>query len=190
MTISDALRMCGLITDEEWRNGYRCRGVDPLDASPDVEGSRAVAPATVAATTAITLTLTAIGRAFTAVKTMAAGGGLPPSFSADLRAARKGMGLTQAKLARLAGVTNVTLSNIETGRGPARPQTASKIVRAIENERQRRIAVWRGGKGLPASDAAGSGGDSPSPPPPPLAPTAAAVPIVGGSTSILTGAGG
>ena len=59
------------------------------------------------------------------------------SLARDLIRDRKGVGLSQQRLAGLAGVRQETLSRIETGRHTASSRTVDKIMRAIETERRR-----------------------------------------------------
>ncbi len=58
------------------------------------------------------------------------------SLARDLIRDRKGVGLSQQRLADLAGVRQETLSRIETGRHTASPRTVDKIMRVIEAERR------------------------------------------------------
>lgn len=53
------------------------------------------------------------------------------SIARDIRIARRRLGLTQAKLAELAGVRAETISRIERGNHNAEPSTIEKIDRAI-----------------------------------------------------------
>ena len=59
------------------------------------------------------------------------------ALARDLIRDRKGVGLSQQRLAKLAGVRQETLSRIETGRNTASQRTIDKIMRAIEAERRR-----------------------------------------------------
>lgn len=59
------------------------------------------------------------------------------SLARDLIRDRKGVGLSQQRLAGLAGVRQETLSRIETGRHTASSRTVDKVMRAIETERRR-----------------------------------------------------
>ncbi len=59
------------------------------------------------------------------------------SLARDLIRDRTGVGLSQQRLADLAGVRQETLSRIETGRHTASQRTIDKIMRAIEAERRR-----------------------------------------------------
>ena len=59
------------------------------------------------------------------------------SLARDLIRDRKGVGLSQQRLATLAGVRQETLSRIETGRHTASQTTVDKIMRVIETERRR-----------------------------------------------------
>jgi transcriptional regulator with XRE-family HTH domain len=52
-------------------------------------------------------------------------------FVARLRAQRLRHGLTQAELAERAGLTQVTISKLESGRQAARPGTLRKLARAL-----------------------------------------------------------
>jgi DNA-binding XRE family transcriptional regulator len=60
------------------------------------------------------------------------------SLARDLIRDRKGVGLSQQRLADLAGIRQETLSRIETGKNTANPRTVDKIMRVIESERRRR----------------------------------------------------
>ncbi|MGO8689722.1 MAG: helix-turn-helix domain-containing protein [Thermoguttaceae bacterium] len=60
------------------------------------------------------------------------------SLARDLIRDRQGVGLSQQRLADLAGVRQETLWRIETGRRTAIPRTVDKIMRVIEAERRRR----------------------------------------------------
>ena len=59
------------------------------------------------------------------------------SLARDLIRERKGAGLSQQRLADLAGVRQETLSRIETGRHTASQKTIDKIMRVIEVRRPR-----------------------------------------------------
>lgn len=59
------------------------------------------------------------------------------SLARDLIRDRKGAGLSQQRLAELAGVRQETLSRIETGRHTASQRTIDKIMRVIEARRRR-----------------------------------------------------
>jgi DNA-binding XRE family transcriptional regulator len=59
------------------------------------------------------------------------------SLARDLIRDRKGTGLSQQRLADLAGIRQETLSRIETGKHTASPRTVNKIMRVIEAERRR-----------------------------------------------------
>ena len=59
------------------------------------------------------------------------------SLARDLIRDRNGVGLSQQRLADLAGVRQETLSRIETDRHTASQRTIDKIMRAIEAERRR-----------------------------------------------------
>jgi predicted transcriptional regulator len=54
----------------------------------------------------------------------------------DLVRDRKGVGLSQQRLAHLAGIRQETLSRIETGKHTATPATVEKIMRVIEVQRR------------------------------------------------------
>ncbi len=58
------------------------------------------------------------------------------SLARDLIRDRKGVGLSQQRLADLAGIRQETLSRIETGRHTASRKTVDKIMRVIEAKRQ------------------------------------------------------
>jgi DNA-binding XRE family transcriptional regulator len=60
------------------------------------------------------------------------------SLARDLIRDRKGVGLSQQRLAELAGVRQETLSRIETGKNTANPRTVDKLMRVIEAQRRRR----------------------------------------------------
>jgi DNA-binding XRE family transcriptional regulator len=59
------------------------------------------------------------------------------SLARDLVRDRKGVGLSQQRLADLAGIRQETLSRIESGKHTATPATVDKIMRAIEAQRRR-----------------------------------------------------
>jgi len=59
------------------------------------------------------------------------------SLARDIIRDRKGVGLSQQRLADLAGVRQETLSRIETGRHTASEKPVDKVMRAIEAERRR-----------------------------------------------------
>jgi predicted transcriptional regulator len=59
------------------------------------------------------------------------------SLARDLIRDRKGVGLSQQRLADLAGIRQETLSRIETGKHTATPCTVDKIMRVVEAERRR-----------------------------------------------------
>jgi predicted transcriptional regulator len=59
------------------------------------------------------------------------------SLARDLIRDRKGVRLSQERLAAMAGVRQETLSRIETGRHTASQKTVDKIMRVIETERRR-----------------------------------------------------
>jgi DNA-binding XRE family transcriptional regulator len=65
------------------------------------------------------------------------------SLARDLIRDRKGVGLSQQRLADLAGIRQETLSRIETGQHTATQKTIDKIMRVIESER-RRLRVRKG----------------------------------------------
>lgn len=58
------------------------------------------------------------------------------SLARDLVRNRKGVGLSQQRLADLAGVRQETLSRLETGKHTASQRTIERIMRAIEAERR------------------------------------------------------
>jgi DNA-binding XRE family transcriptional regulator len=60
------------------------------------------------------------------------------SLARDLIRDRKGVRLSQQKLAELAGIRQETLSRIETGKHTATPSTVDKIMRVIEANRKRK----------------------------------------------------
>jgi DNA-binding XRE family transcriptional regulator len=60
------------------------------------------------------------------------------ALARDLIRARKGAGLSQQRLADLAGMRQETVSRLETGKYTARPGTVDKMMRAIETERRKR----------------------------------------------------
>jgi DNA-binding XRE family transcriptional regulator len=60
------------------------------------------------------------------------------SLARDLIRDRKEVGLSQQRLADLAGIRQETLSRIETGRHTASQRTIDKIMRVVEAERRRR----------------------------------------------------
>ena len=59
------------------------------------------------------------------------------SLARDLIRDRKGVGLSQQRLADLAGVRQETLSRIETSRHTASQKTIDKIMRVVEAERRK-----------------------------------------------------
>jgi DNA-binding XRE family transcriptional regulator len=59
------------------------------------------------------------------------------SVARDLIRDRKGVGLSQQRLADLAGIRQETLSRIETGKHTANQRTVEKIMHVIEGERRR-----------------------------------------------------
>ena len=59
------------------------------------------------------------------------------SLARDLIRDRNGVGLSQQRLADLAGVRQETLSRIQTGRHTASQKTIDKIMQVIEVERRR-----------------------------------------------------
>ncbi len=59
------------------------------------------------------------------------------SLARDIIRDRKGVGLSQQRLADLAGIRQETLSRIETGRHTASQKTIDKIMRVIEARRRR-----------------------------------------------------
>ncbi len=60
------------------------------------------------------------------------------SLARDLIRERKSVGLSQQKLAELAGIRQETLSRIETGKHTATPKTVDKIMRVIEARKKRK----------------------------------------------------
>lgn len=60
------------------------------------------------------------------------------ALARDLIRDRKGLGLSQQQLARLAGVRQETLSRLEAGKQSASSRTVDKIYTAVETERRRR----------------------------------------------------
>ena len=62
------------------------------------------------------------------------------SLARDLIRNRKSVGLTQQRLADLAGIRQETLSRIEHGKHTATPQTIDKIMRVIEAQQRRKRA--------------------------------------------------
>jgi DNA-binding XRE family transcriptional regulator len=60
------------------------------------------------------------------------------SLARDLIRQRKGLGLSQARLAELAGIRQETLSRLESGKHSANSRTVDKIMDAIEAEQKRR----------------------------------------------------
>jgi DNA-binding XRE family transcriptional regulator len=62
------------------------------------------------------------------------------ALARDLIRDRKGLGLSQQQLARLAGVRQETLSRLESGKQSASSRTVDKICKAFEAERRRRKA--------------------------------------------------
>jgi len=60
------------------------------------------------------------------------------ALARDLIRARKGAGLTQQRLAALAGIRQETISRLETGKYTPRPGTVDKMMRVIESQRRRR----------------------------------------------------
>lgn len=60
------------------------------------------------------------------------------SLARDLISHRKGLGLSQERLAELAGIRPETLSRLETGKHTASQRTVDKIMDAIEAEQKRR----------------------------------------------------
>jgi DNA-binding XRE family transcriptional regulator len=59
------------------------------------------------------------------------------SIARDLIRSRKNAGLSQQRLAKLAGVRQETISRLESGKHLASAATIEKLERAIENERSR-----------------------------------------------------
>ncbi len=66
------------------------------------------------------------------------------SLARDLIRDRKGVGLSQQKLADLADVRQETLSRIETGKHTASEKTVDKIMRVIESERRKKRRKSKG----------------------------------------------
>jgi DNA-binding XRE family transcriptional regulator len=66
------------------------------------------------------------------------------SLARDLIRNRKGVGLSQQRLADLAGVRQETLSRIETGKHTASEKTVDKIMRVIDAERRKKRRKPRG----------------------------------------------
>jgi DNA-binding XRE family transcriptional regulator len=60
------------------------------------------------------------------------------SLARDLIRNRKGVGLTQQRLAELAGIRQETLSRIENGKHTATPKTIDKIMHVIEMRRKQK----------------------------------------------------
>jgi DNA-binding XRE family transcriptional regulator len=60
------------------------------------------------------------------------------SLARDLIRDRKRAGLSQQKLAELAGIRQETISRIETGKHTAAPKTVDKIMNVIETRRRRK----------------------------------------------------
>jgi DNA-binding XRE family transcriptional regulator len=60
------------------------------------------------------------------------------ALARDLIRDRKGLGLSQQQLARLAGVRQETLSRLESGKHTANTRTVDKICKALEAERRRK----------------------------------------------------
>jgi transcriptional regulator with XRE-family HTH domain len=52
----------------------------------------------------------------------------------ELKRVRRSKGLTQQDLAELAGVSQYTITEIETGRREARPSTLRKLAKALDVE--------------------------------------------------------
>jgi len=59
------------------------------------------------------------------------------SLARDLIRARKGAGLSQQRLASMAGIRQETISRLETGKHTANPRTIDKIMRVIETQRRK-----------------------------------------------------
>ncbi len=57
------------------------------------------------------------------------------ALARDLIRARKGVGLSQQRLADLAGIRQETVSRLETGKHTANPRTVDKIMATIEVQR-------------------------------------------------------
>jgi len=60
------------------------------------------------------------------------------ALARDLIRARKGVRLSQQRLALLAGIRQETISRLETGKHTASPRTVDKIMAAIEAQRRKR----------------------------------------------------
>ena len=60
------------------------------------------------------------------------------SLARDIIRDRKGVGLSQQRLADLAGIRQETLSRIETGKHTASEKTVDKIMRVIDAERRKK----------------------------------------------------
>jgi DNA-binding XRE family transcriptional regulator len=60
------------------------------------------------------------------------------ALARDLIRDRKGMGLSQDQLAKLAGVRQETISRLESGKHTASLRTVDKICKALEVERRRK----------------------------------------------------
>jgi DNA-binding XRE family transcriptional regulator len=60
------------------------------------------------------------------------------SLARDLIRARKGVGLSQQRLANLAGIRQETISRLESGKHTASPGTVDRIMSVIDAEHRRR----------------------------------------------------
>ena len=60
------------------------------------------------------------------------------ALARDLIRDRKGLGLSQQQLARLAGVRQETLSRLESGKQSASSRTVDKICKALQGEQRQR----------------------------------------------------
>jgi DNA-binding XRE family transcriptional regulator len=65
------------------------------------------------------------------------------ALARDLVRARRGAGLSQSQLAKLAGIRQETLSRLETGKHTASPKTVDKIVQAVERWRRKHDRLRR-----------------------------------------------
>jgi DNA-binding XRE family transcriptional regulator len=73
------------------------------------------------------------------------------ALARDLIRARKGAGLSQQRLADLAGIRQETVSRLETGKHTANPRTVDKIMATIEAQRQQRRGAIRPVRGKTGS---------------------------------------
>jgi len=60
------------------------------------------------------------------------------ALARDLIRARKGAGLSQQRLAKLAGIRQETISRLETGKHTANPKTVDKMMDVIEAQRRKK----------------------------------------------------